>query len=173
MKTIKNISIISLILSIIILIVVLFYIGKKDASIGGFYSPDIVGLTETLSAITPTSVYSTTTLRMSDSGTTYLLSASGTTITLPAVSVKGTKFRFITNGNIDTGTSSITSAAGDDIEGSIIVAGVVSDCNAADAINFNPDYDNIGDYVDVVSTGTYWVITGGNFLTAASATCSG
>lgn len=176
MESLKKLVITSIVIGLSTLIAVVLIFGlnsKEGVNIGGFYSPDIVGLQERTVSIAPTSVYSTTTLSARDSGTTYLLSASGTTITLPAVANKGTKFTFIVNGALDTGSSTITSAAGDDIEGSVIVAGAVVDCNAADSLIFNADNENLGDFFTIVSTGTYWVPLQSGALTAASLTCSG
>jgi hypothetical protein len=125
-------------------------------------------------AIAATSVYATTTLKLADSGTTYLISASGTTITLPAIAGSaGAIFRFIINGAVDTGNVMITSAEGDNIEGSVIVAGAVVDCNAADVLTFVADGENIGDFVEVMSTGTYWVPLQSGVLTGSKLTCSG
>lgn len=141
--------------------------------LGGFYSPDIIGLSEKTRVIAKTDIWATTTLSLIDSGTTFLISGSGTTITLPAVGTKGTKLRFIINGSVTDGNVAITSAAGDDIEGSVIVAGAVVDCNAADVLTFVADGENIGDYVELISTGTYWVPLSSGALTSSKLTCSG
>lgn len=137
------------------------------------FSSSIAGQEKT-TAIAATSVYATTTLTVADSGTTYVISASGTTITLPAVaSSDGVKFRFVIGGAVDTGNVAITSAEGDNIEGSIIVAGAVVDCNAADVLTFVADGENLGDFVEVMSNGTNWFPLASGALTGSKFTCSG
>lgn len=120
----------------------------------------------------PTSQYSTTTLQLADSGTTYSLSASGTTWTLPAVTQAGVNFRFVVGGALDTANVVIDSAEGDNIEGTLIVAGAVVDCAAEDQINFVVDGENVGDYVEVMSNGTNWLIGDSGALTSAKLTCT-
>lgn len=106
------------------------------------------------------------------SGSTFYLSASGTVLTLPAP-VAGAKYRFVVAGSIDTVNMVVQSAEGDNIEGSLIVAGAVVDCNANDRIDIVVDGENIGDFVELSSNGTYWMITGSNALTSAKLTCTG
>lgn len=176
MDTLKRLVIASLIVGIATLtaLVLIFGLGGKESvNVGGFYSPDIVGLQERTKDIAATSVYSTTTLVASESGTTYLISASGTTITLPAVGNKGAKFKFVINGAVDSGNVLVTSAEGDNVEGSVIVAGAVVDCDAADVLTFVTDGENIGDYVEIISTGSYWVPLSSGALTGSKLTCSG
>lgn len=132
----------------------------------------IIGDVET-SAIAATNIYSTTTLTAADSGKTFLISASGTTITLPTVYATGTIITFIVNGAIDSASSTITTAEGDNLEGSVIVAGAVVDCNAADSLVIDNSLENIGDFFTLVSTGTYWVPLQSGALTTLALTCSG
>lgn len=176
MESLKKLVITSLVVSVITLIAVLLIFGlgyQKEEPIGGWYSPDIVGIQAVTTEIAKTDVYATSTLRSTESGTTYLISASGTTITLPAVANKGVKYRFIISGDVDTGNVLITSKEGDNIEGSVIVAGAVVDCDAADVLTFVADGENIGDYVELISTGTYWVPLSSGALTESKLTCSG
>jgi len=123
--------------------------------------------------IAATNQYATTTLVAADCGKYFSISASGTSIVLPAVSNTGCKLGFIIGGALDTASSSITSAAGDDIEGSIIVAGAVVDCNASDYIAISESDENIGDFVEVISTGSKWVPLSSEFLTATAGVCEG
>jgi len=58
------------------------------------------------------------------------------------------------------------------MEGSMIVAGAVVDVDAADQINFVATAENIGDFVEVFSDGTYWHVFG-NALTAGALTATG
>ena len=143
-------------------------------ALGGFIAPNITGSLERIVNLNNEStVYATTTLQMRDSGPTYLLSGTGTTITLPAVTNQGARFRFVANGALGTGNVAITSAEGDNIEGSVIVAGAVVNCDAADVLTFVVDGENIGDFIDIMSTGTYWVPLQTGALTGSKLTCSG
>lgn len=139
---------------------------SEFAALGGFRH------TEKSVAYAPTSIYSTTTLQFKDSGTTYYLSGKGTTWILPAVTNKGANYRFVVNGALDTGNVIIDSAEGDNIEGTLIVAGAVVDCAAEDQLNFVVDGENVGDYVEVRSDGTQWLIGDSGVLTAAKLTCT-
>jgi len=107
-----------------------------------------------------------------DSGTTYYLSATGTNIILPAVTNTGANFRFVINGASANANFIIDSAEGDNMEGTLIVAGAVVDCAAVDQINFVVDGENIGDYVEVRSDGTQWLIGDSGVLTPAKMTCT-
>lgn len=129
--------------------------------------------TEKIATIAKTSIYATTTLNLKDSGTNYMVSASGTTITLPSVKAKGTHYRFTVGGALDTGNVMVTSAEGDNIEGTLIVAGAVVDCDAVDAINFIVDGENVGDFFEIVSNGTKWLLLGSGTLTSGKMTCTG
>lgn len=150
------------------------YIEAGGDNLGGWYSPDITGLLEKTETIAKDDVYASTTLRTVDSGTTYFLSASGTAIYLPAVaSAKGVIYRFVVDGAATDGNYTINSDEGDNIEGSVIVAGAVVDCNAADVLTFVVDGENIGDYVELISDGTYWMPLSSGALTASKLTCSG
>lgn len=153
---------------------------EKDIQVGAFAGPEIyqdldvhgyVAADIKTTAFAATSVYSTTTLTNINSGTTYILSASGTTFTLPALE-DGLNFRFIAGGALDTGNVIIDSAEGDNIEGTLIVAGAVVDCAAEDQINFVVDGENLGDFVEVFSDGTYWYIGESGTLTTAKMTCT-
>ncbi len=108
-----------------------------------------------------------------ETGTTYYISTTGAAYTLPAVAVSnGVVLRFVVAAAFST-DAVITSAAGDDIEGSLIVAGAVVDCDAADTITFEDGVENLGDFVEVRSNGTKWFVTQSNSLTAVSLTCAG
>jgi hypothetical protein len=122
--------------------------------------------------LAPASEFATTTLTAALSGTTYYLSGKGNRIVLPAVANGGVNFRFVINGAFDTLDFTIASAEGDNIEGTLIVAGAVVDCDAEDFINFIADGENIGDYVEVRSDGTQWLIGDSGALTASKLTCT-
>lgn len=140
---------------------------------GDFEATGYISGDKEVVALAPASVYATTTLVAADSGKVYSLSGKGNTIILPAVSNSGAIFTFIIGAAFDTGNFMITSAAGDDIEGSIIVAGAVVDCDAADAINFIADGENIGDFVTIISNGTKWIPLQSGGLAGSKMTCTG
>lgn len=122
------------------------------------------GSVETISAVK--------TLTANDNGKTFLLNAAaGVTITLPS-HASGLRFKFITGAAFATTNFIIAAADVDTMEGSMIVAGVVVDVAAADQINFVATAENIGDFVEVFSDGTYWH-TFGNALTAGALTATG
>lgn len=129
-----------------------------------------VTLKETAGSITGT----TSTITTADSFTTYYVSAaSGTTITLPAVaSSAGVHLKFVIASAFDTANVVIDSAEGDNVEGTLIVAGAVVDCDAEDQINFVNDGENLGDYVELRSDGSSWYIGDSGALTAAKLTCT-
>ena len=151
-----------------------------DATIGGdavisgnlSVTGSILG-DEKSTALAPASVYATTTLTAANSGTTYYLSGKGNTITLPALaSATGTNFRFVIDGAYDTGNFIIASAEGDNIEGTLIVAGAVVDRDAEDFVNFIADGENLGDYVEIRSSGQHWFIGDSGGLTTSKITCT-
>lgn len=112
------------------------------------------------------------TLTISESGKTTYITTTGATSTLPAVaSSAGAVFRFVVGAAFDTNNAVIASAEGDNIEGSLIVAGAVVDCDAEDRISFVADGENLGDFVEVRSNGTNWFVTQSNALTTAKLTC--
>jgi len=118
-------------------------------------------------------VSSDNTLTSAESGLTTYIITTGSTSTLPAVSTAtGTIYRFQVAAAFGTRNFGIDSAEGDNIEGSLIVAGAVVDCDAEDQINFIVDGENIGDYVEVVSDGQQWMIRDSGALTSAKMTCT-
>ena len=112
------------------------------------------------------------TLVNAESFTTSYLSGAISSSTLPAVATAtSTVYRFAISAAISADVH-IVSAEGDNIEGSMIVAGAVVDCDAEDRISFIGDGENLGDFVEVRSDGQKWFITQSNALTAAKLTCS-
>jgi len=116
----------------------------------------------------------TTTLTAADTGKTFLISnASGTPFVLPSTSTSaGLTYRFVINGAIGTDVTIQTSDLGNDIEGALIVAGAVVNCDAEDIITFVADGENIGDYLELYSDGTHWLIGDSGALTGSKLTCS-
>jgi hypothetical protein len=149
----------------------LLQLQKADTELGGFFSPDIIGTGDKMVTIAKLDQYATTTLSVLDSGTTYLLSATGTLINLPKVN-KGTTFTFVVNGALGVANVVVDSAEGDNIEGTLIVAGAVVDCAGEDQINIVVDGENIGDYFTLTSDGTQWLIGDSGALTASKLTCT-
>jgi len=119
-----------------------------------------------------TTVTATTTLTSANFGeVVFFDNASGTLVTLPAATA-GAQITFVVGAVFADVNAIVDSAEGDNIEGSLIVAGAVVDCDAEDQINFVADGENIGDYVQLTSDGTSWHITGSNALTSAKLTCT-
>jgi hypothetical protein len=112
------------------------------------------------------------TLTAEDNGKTFILSdAAPGDITLPAVTLAGFKCKVICGFDI-TSSSALISAEGDNIEGALMVASTVVDVAAADQLNFINTADNIGDWVEVFSDGTYWYADG-RALTTGGLTATG
>lgn len=144
-----------------------------EVSLGGTYSPMIVGLRNVTKTIAPTSIYATTTLQTKQSGTTFILSASGTTITLPAVSAsEGVNFKFVIGGAVTTGNVIVLSAETGNIYGSIMTGGVDYACTVEDQINFIADGELPGDFVELYSDGSKWFIGATLGTTDAKITCT-
>lgn len=121
--------------------------------------------------ITPTA---DTTLTVAQSGSIINMGTAGLDVTLPAVaSSNGVHYRFVVSANFATTDMTVVSAEGDNIEGSLIVAGAVVDCAANDKITVVNDGEDIGDYFDLYSNGTTWFIGASNGLTASKLTCTG
>jgi hypothetical protein len=101
------------------------------------------------------------TLTADDNGKVFILSdAASGDITLPAVATNvGFECKVICGFAI-TSASALISAEGDNIEGSIVVNGAQVDVDAADQLNFVQTAENIGDWVSVISDGTYWYAEG-------------
>lgn len=128
-------------------------------------------LTYKMPIVTPTV---DTTLTTAQSGTTFNLGTAGVDLTLPAMaSSSGVHYRFVISAAYATTNITVASAEGDNIEGTLLVAGAVVDCDANDVITSVNDGENIGDYWDLYSNGTYWYIGSSGALTASKLTCSG
>ena len=119
-----------------------------------------------------TDISADTTLTAADSGKIYILDTPGEAIILPAVTNVGCNFKFIVGANIATTNWTVTSAEGDNMEGSMMVASTVVDVDAADVLTFVNTADNIGDWASVVSDGTYWYVDG-RALTTGAITATG
>lgn len=102
------------------------------------------------------------------------MGTAGVDVTLPAATASaGVGYKFVVSAAVATTDMTIVGAAADLIEGTLIVAGAVVDCDASDIITFVVDGENIGDYVEVYSDGTKWMIGDSGALTTSKLTCSG
>jgi hypothetical protein len=113
------------------------------------------------------------TITVAESGKTFYLSGAASTSTLPATSTAaGTVYRFVVSGAVSGNIVIITSDGGNDIEGALIVAGAVVDCDAEDTITIVADGENIGDFFELRSAGGDWFIGASGGLSADKITCT-
>lgn len=103
-----------------------------------------------------------TTLTAADNShhTFSLNAAAGAAVTLPAVTNTGWCGRFVVSTAFATSDWVISSAEGDNIEGCLNINGTLTTVDAADSFTFELGAENIGDFVDVVSDGTSWLVYG-------------
>lgn len=115
----------------------------------------------------------TNTLTIAESGRTFFASGSSTVFVLPATSTaSGVHYRFVISGAIDGNVTVRTSDLGNNIEGTLLVAGAVVDCDAEDTITFVADGENIGDYFEIFSNGANWFLGSSGALTGSKLTCT-
>lgn len=99
------------------------------------------------------------TLTAANTGTTYILSAAaGTDVTLPAP-FSGANFKFIVGSAFATSDWTIASTT-NVIEGNAVVAGAHVAASNENTISFVASAESIGDYVELVSDGTSWFVSG-------------
>lgn len=126
--------------------------------------------------LTPTIGFSaSTTLSHSQSGAIIVqATTTGIVVELPAVANKGAYFKFVVGSAFATNNFKIGSKQGetDKIQGTLEVAGAVVDCDAEDYINFIADGENVGDFIELFSDGTSWIIGASGGLTSAKITCT-
>jgi len=152
---------------------------KGISAVAGTFSSTlgVTGATTLSGAVTlkeaAATISTTTSVTAAQSGTTFYVTGAttGATVTLPAATA-GLIYRFVIGGAFGTNNVIIDSAEGDNVEGTLIVAGAVVDCDAEDQINFIADGENIGDYVELRSDGTQWLIGSSGALTGAKLTCT-
>lgn len=139
-----------------------------NATIGG-----TLVVSETLnSSKTATSTQVDLTLTSDESGKLILFKTTGATSTLPAVTNTGAYYVFSVKEAFDTNNFVITSAEGDNINGSLFVNDAIVACSGEDKINFVSDGEQIGDFVELISDGTNWNIINSRGETAAKITCT-
>ena len=111
-------------------------------------------------AATAESVTAGVTLVVADSGkTVFLADAASGDVTLPAVTNTGFRVRVVCAFAITT-SSAVISAEGDNITGTLVVNGATVLAEVEDQINFILNLAEVGDYIDVVSDGTQWIVNG-------------
>ena len=110
------------------------------------------------------------TLTALDNGVTYIMTAAaGKTITLPAPAA-GLKFKFVVGLAFAT-TNWIVKVNGGVINGPLVVNGAALPAVAETQINFALAAEALGDYVELVSDGTNWFVSGcGNASGSITAT---
>lgn len=107
------------------------------------------------------------TVTYEDSGKALMLDGgTGVAIALPAPKV-GQRYKFIVGAAFTT--DYVITATAAIMEGCILEAGAVQDVAGATTLTLEDGTENIGDYIDMISDGTNWYVSG-NFLTAASIT---
>ena len=100
------------------------------------------------------------TLTGADSDKTFILGAAvGYAITLPAVAMKGWRAKFITGLAFATTNWTIV-AATKVIQGSVIVNSTDVPGSNEDTVTFVDSAESLGDWVELVSDGTNWYISG-------------
>lgn len=115
----------------------------------------------------------TTTLTTALSGTTFSITGAGPVFTLPATtSPDGLVYRFVIGGAVSANATIVTSDGGNNIEGALIVAGAVVDCDAEDTLTFVADGENIGDFVELRLVNGYWMIGASGAFTGSKLTCT-
>jgi hypothetical protein len=114
------------------------------------------------------------TLTAAQSGSIVEMNTAGQDVTLPTASASvGAHYRFVVTGAVATTNMTIVASPADTIEGTLVVAGAVVDCDATDILTFVIDGENIGDYVELYTDGTSWLIGDSGVLTASKLTCTG
>ena len=127
-----------------------------------YVSNDVTRIREVIQAVS-----ADTTLTAADSGKVFTLDATGEAITLPAVS-DGVNFKFVSS-VAATGSSWTVAATAAVIYGSIQLAGAISAVSAKTTITLVADKFLPGDFIELVSDGTNWYLSG-SIVTAAGMT---
>ncbi len=103
-----------------------------------------------------------TTLTAADNGKIISLNAAGGAgITLPsATDNPGWTAKFVVSALFATSDWVITADPTDSLEGCLNIASTLTTVDAADSVTFEEGADNIGDWIEVVSDGTSWLVYG-------------
>ena len=106
------------------------------------------------------SVTAGATLTAADNGKIIVLGdAAPGNVTLPAVTTSGFRVRIV-NGATTTTSGAVVSAEGDNISGVLTVNGALVAAVAEDQINFIQSASVAGDWIEVISDGTQWLVSG-------------
>ena len=101
------------------------------------------------------------TLVAADSGKTFFLNAAGgAAVTLPDVTIAGLRFEIMVGALFASTNWVVSSAEGDNIDGSVEVAGAVVVAAAEDQINFVASAESLGDRIFLISDGVQWFVSG-------------
>ena len=102
-----------------------------------------------------------------ESGSTYILNnTTGFVSTLPAPAI-GLRFKFINKAVNISGNHTVVANAGASIfQGNVMVASTVVTSVAGTSVNFLVNASDIGDWVEVISDGTSWFLSGSATTTA-------
>jgi hypothetical protein len=115
-----------------------------------------------------------TTLTVAQTDTIFNMGTAGVDATLPAPAVAaGVHYRFVVSAAFATTDMTIVAGTADTIEGSLIVAGAVVACDAADLITIAAANEDVGDFIDLYSNGVKWMIGANQAMTASNHACSG
>lgn len=115
-----------------------------------------------------------TTLTVAQTGSIVNLGTAGVDVTLPSpTAANGVHYRFVVSAAFATTDITIVSGTADLIEGSLIVAGAVVACDAADLITIAAANEDIGDFIEIYSNGTKWMVGANQAMTASNHACSG
>lgn len=185
----KLMKIVAIILGILIIVVGVTGLMKSSPSTGGSFNPvkvdfaqgisvggvDVISSTRALTALNPvTTLTSDTTITTAASGTTYNIGTAGVDVTLPAPTTSaGVNYKFVVSANYATTAMTIIAGTADTIEGSLVVAGAIVACDAADLVSISATNEDIGDTITLYSNGTNWIIEHSNAFAASVFTCSG
>jgi hypothetical protein len=145
--------------------------------ITGDVTGDLIGGTANfLEGVTELSLTSTvtTTLTAAMSGETFYFSGvSSTAFVLPATSTSaGVFYKFVVDGALSTDCTVQTAGGANLMEGSLLVAGAVVDCDGEDTVTFVADGENIGDFFEIRSDGDYWMFGASGALSSSKMTCT-
>jgi hypothetical protein len=108
---------------------------------------------------------------VAESGKTYYITTSTSQVLPLASTATGTVYRFVVAEALTVTSTISTSGYADIIEGTLIVAGAVVDCDAEDTILITAASENVGDFVELRSDGQKWFIGASGVLTATGWTC--
>jgi hypothetical protein len=108
------------------------------------------------------------TLEDADSGKTFLLSAAaGAAVTLPAPK-SGMAFKFVVGSAFaTTNWTIVTNGSSNIIDGNVIVAGAHVPAASEDTVSFVATAESVGDYVELISDGTRFYLSGSGVSSGA------